>query len=115
MPSEEVRKRRATEADAKRNTIVRPGDVLKRELDLLESLSTGDEIHFTDGTIWCCTFQRWFEDDPNAIVVLVPKSFAQLKEDEWSQHTYFPSDFKSLLIDAVKGGASVKKGVGLAH
>jgi len=79
------------------------------DLELFENLSTGDEIHFTDGTIWSCTSMGWSGSEE--LVVFVPMSFKKLADnDGWCQHTFFPEDVKSLLFDAVKGGAQIIKG-----
>ena len=81
------------------------------DLELFESISTGDEIHFTDGAIWSCTLRGWSES--TNMVVFVPMSFEQLQNDGWCKDYFFPDDIKSILYDAINGGAKIIKSVGL--
>jgi hypothetical protein len=79
---------------------------------------TGDEIHFTDGTIWSVVL---FSDlyplltmEENT-VIFVPMSFEQMKEQGYVKDYYFSNDVKGVLKDALKGGAKIVRGVGLAN
>lgn len=76
---------------------------------------TGDEIHFTDGTIWSCLLYSSLiilpEED---CVVFIPMSFKNWLDDEFVRHFYFVDEVKPLLKDALKGGAKIVRGVGLA-
>ena len=78
---------------------------------------TGDEIHFTDGTIWSVVL---FSDlwplltmEENT-VIFVPMSFEQMREQGFVKDYFFISDVKGVLEDALKGGAKIVRGVGLA-
>ena len=68
---------------------------------------TGDEIHFTDGTIWSCTFRSSYED----MVVFVACGFKDISN--YCGEIFWPEDVKPLIIDAIHGGAKIVKGVGL--
>jgi hypothetical protein len=77
---------------------------------------TGDEIHFTDGTIWSVVL---FSDlyplltmEENT-VIFVPMSFEQGKEQGYVKDYYFSNDVKGVLKDALKGGAKIVRGVGV--
>jgi hypothetical protein len=77
---------------------------------------TGDEIHFTDGTIWSVLL---FSDlyplltmEENT-VIFVPMSFEQGKEQGYVKDYYFSNDVKGVLKDALKGGAKIVRGVGV--
>jgi len=83
------------------------------DLELFENLSTGDEIHFTDGTIWSCTSMGWSGSEE--LVAFVPMSFKQIQDGEWCKDYFFPGDLKCVVFDAVKGGAKIIKGVGLKN
>ena len=72
---------------------------------------TGDEIHFTDGTIWSCTNMGWGDLSE---VVFAPMSFEQIKEEGFVQDYFFPETVKPVIIDAFKGGAKLVKGVALS-
>ena len=41
------------------------------------------------------------------MVVFVPMSLKQLEEDGWCKDYFFPEDVKSILRDAIKGGAQI--------
>jgi len=69
---------------------------------------TGDEIHFTDGTVWSCTFLSRFE----GVVVFVACAFKDIPQ--YCVRDFFPDDVKPLILDAIKGGAKILKGVGIA-
>lgn len=86
--------------------------IVEDELDKLMDIGTGDEVHFTDGSIWCCNLLSWTKDD-KGYVVFCPCSFQDLREGKEHPKYYFPSELKSLLVDAVKGGAKIIQGVGL--
>jgi len=43
------------------------------------------------------------------MVVFVPMSLKQLEEDGWCEDYFFPDDVKSILRDAIKGGAQIIK------
>jgi hypothetical protein len=85
---------------------------VKAEIEKLMEIGTGDEIHFTDGSIWCCNLLQWTESDPG-YVIFCPCSFEEIRQGNQPDKYYFPSELKSLLIDAVKGGAKIEQGVGL--
>jgi len=72
-----------------------------------EDISIGDQIQFTDGTIWTCALRGWGGDTD--MVVFVPMSLKQLEEDGWCKDYFFPDDVKSILRDAIKGGAQIIK------
>jgi len=72
-----------------------------------ENISTGDQIQFTDGTIWTCALRGWGGDTD--MVVFAPMSLKQLEEDGWCKDYFFPDDVKSILRDAIKGGAQIIK------
>ena len=77
---------------------------------------TGDEIHFTDGTIWSVLL---FSDlypllsMESKEVIFVPMSFEQMREQGFVKDYYFINDMKGVLIDALKGGAKIVRGVGV--
>lgn len=77
---------------------------------------TGDEIHFTDGTIWSLLL---FSDlypllsMESKEVIFVPMSFEQMREQGFVKDYYFINDMKGVLIDALKGGAKIVRGVGV--
>lgn len=77
---------------------------------------TGDEIHFTDGTIWSLLL---FSDlyplltMESKEVIFVPMSFEQMREQGFVKDYYFVSDVKGVLKDALKGGAKIVRGVGV--
>ncbi len=77
---------------------------------------TGDEIHFTDGTIWSLLL---FSDlypllsMESKEVIFVPMSFEQMRERGFVKDYYFINDMKGVLIDALKGGAKIVRGVGV--
>jgi hypothetical protein len=76
---------------------------------------TGDEIHFTDGTIWSCLLYSSLIISPEAdCVVFIPMSFKNWLDDKFVRDYYFVDEVKSLLKDALKGGAKIVRGVGLA-
>ena len=78
---------------------------------------TGDEIHFTDGTIWSLLL---FSDlypllsMESKEVIFVPMSFEQMREQGFVKDYFFISDVEGVLKDALKGGAKIVRGVGLA-
>ena len=77
---------------------------------------TGDEIHFTDGTIWSVLL---FSDlypllsMESKEVIFVPMSFEQMREQGFVKDYFFISDVKGVLKDALKGGAKIVRGVGV--
>lgn len=77
---------------------------------------TGDEIHFTDGTIWSVLL---FSDlypllsMESKEVIFVPMSFEQMREQGFVKDYYFSNDVKGVLKDALKGGAKIVRGVGV--
>lgn len=78
---------------------------------------TGDEIHFTNGTIWSLLL---FSDlyplltmEENT-VIFVPMSFEQMREKGFVKDYYFLNDVEGVLKDALKGGAKIVRGVGVA-
>ncbi len=77
---------------------------------------TGDEIHFTDGTIWSLLL---FSDlypllsMESKEVIFVPMSFEQMREQGFVKDYFFISDVKGVLKDALKGGAKIVRGVGV--
>ena len=77
---------------------------------------TGDEIHFTDGTIWSCLLLSSLRPISRKAdcVVFIPMSFKNWLDGEFVSHPYFVDEVKSLLKDALKGGAKIVRGVGLA-
>ena len=76
---------------------------------------TGDEIHFTDGTIWSCLLYSSLIISPEAdCVVFIPMSFKNWLDDKFVRDYYFVDEVKSLLKDALNGGAKIVRGVGLA-
>ena len=78
---------------------------------------TGDEIHFTDGTIWSCLLWsqlRMISDDQDC-VIFIPISFQQWLAQEPVYNEYFSAEVGSLIKDALKGGAKIVRGVGLAN
>jgi hypothetical protein len=77
---------------------------------------TGDEIHFTDGTIWSCLWWSSLRPiSPEAdCVVFIPMSFKNWLNDEFVSDPYFADEVRPLLTDALKGGAKIVRGVGLA-
>jgi len=77
---------------------------------------TGDEIHFTDGAIWSCLLYsslRYISPEEDC-VVFIPISFKRWLDGEFVSHPYFLDEVNSLLKDALKGGAKIVRGVGLA-
>jgi len=70
---------------------------------------TGDEIHFTDGTIWYCGFHERFKNE----VVFYLSSFEELKYMGYSNNYLLAYEVQSVVIDAIKGGAKIVRGVGL--
>ncbi len=77
---------------------------------------TGDEIHFTDGTIWSCLWWSSLRPiSPEAdCVVFIPMSFKNWLNDEFVSDPYFADEVRPLLTDALKGGAKIVRGVGSA-
>lgn len=77
---------------------------------------TGDEIHFTDGTIWSCLW--WSSLIPISpeedCVVFISISFKRWLDGEFVSDPYFVDEVRPLLKDALKGGAKIVRGVGLA-
>ena len=77
---------------------------------------TGDEIHFTDGTIWSVLL---FSDlypllsMESKEVIFVPMSFEQMREQGFVKDYFFISDVEGVLKDALKGGAKIVRGVGV--
>lgn len=76
---------------------------------------TGDEIHFTDGTIWSVLL---FSDlyplltmEENT-VIFVRMSFEQMREQGRGEYCFL-NDVKGVLKDALKGGAKIVRGVGV--
>lgn len=81
-------------------------------------LYTGDEIHFTDGTIWSLLlFSDLYPDftmeGDEEEIILIPKSFEQMKEQPLVKDYYFWNDVQGVLKDALNGGAKIVRGVGL--
>lgn len=79
---------------------------------------TGDEIHFTNGAIWSLLlFTDLYPLFNNAMeentVIFVPMSFEQMRERGFVKDYYFINDMKGVLIDALKGGAKIVRGVGV--
>jgi hypothetical protein len=77
---------------------------------------TGDEIHFTDGTIWSCLLYSSLrpispEEDKDC-VVFISMSFKRWLDGEFVRHPYFVDEVRPLLKDALKGGAKIVRGVG---
>jgi len=69
---------------------------------------TGDEIHFTDGTVWYCgEYQNY--------VVFFTRSFKELKDMGYFDNYLLAYEVKSVVIDAIKGGAKIVRGVGLVN
>lgn len=87
--------------------ICKSGRKGQKNMKEFENISTGDQIQFTDGTIWTCTLRGWGGDTD--MVVFVPMSLKQLEEDGWCKDYFFPDDVKSILRDAIKGGAQIIK------
>ena len=88
-----------------------------REIEYEEGVPcTGDEIHFTDGTIWSLLL---FSDlypllsMESKEVIFVPMSFEQMREQGFVKDYFFISDVKGVLKDALKGGAKIVRGVGV--
>lgn len=87
-----------------------------REIEYEEGVPyTGDEIHFTDGTIWSVLS---FSDlyplltmEENA-VIFVPMSFEQMRKQGRGEYCFL-NDVKGVLKDALKGGAKIVRGVGV--
>ena len=84
--------------------------------DDYDNIETGDEIHLTSGEVWSCVFSTCGPIDLG--VHFVKGSFAEAREHgdfvaNSCEKLYAPS-VKDLIIDAVKGGAKIHKGVGLA-
>jgi hypothetical protein len=77
---------------------------------------TGDEIHFTDGAIWSCLpWSSLIPISPDEdCVVFIPISFKRWLDGEFVSDPYFVDEVKPLLKDALKGGAKIVRGVGLA-
>jgi hypothetical protein len=76
---------------------------------------TGDEIHFTDGTIWSCLLYSSLIILPEGdCVVFIPISFKRWLDGEFVGDPYFVDEVRPLLKDALKGGAKIVRGVGLA-
>lgn len=77
---------------------------------------TGDEIHFTNGAIWSLLLftdlYPLFTMEENT-VIFVPMSFEQMREQGFVKDYYFINDMKGVLIDALKGGAKIVRGVGV--
>ena len=79
---------------------------------------TGDEIHFTDGTIWSVLlfsdlYPFFTMEGDEKEVILIPVSFEQMRERGFVKDYYFINDMKGVLIDALKGGAKIVRGVGV--
>ena len=76
---------------------------------------TGDEIHFTDGTIWSVLS---FSDLHPLLtmventVIFVPMSFEQIRKQGRGEYCFL-NDVKGVLKDALKGGAKIVRGVGV--
>ena len=80
---------------------------------------TGDEIHFTDGTIWSVLlfsdlYPFFTMEGDEKEVILIPMSFEQMKEQGFVKDYYFVNDVKGVLKDALKGGAKTVTGAGVA-
>ncbi len=80
---------------------------------------TGDEIHFTDGTIWSLLlfsdlYPLLTMEGGEKEVILIPLSFEQMKEQGFVKDYYFLNDVEGVLKDALKGGAKIVRGVGVA-
>lgn len=80
---------------------------------------TGDEIHFTDGTIWSLLLfsdlYPLLSSMESKEVIFVPMSFEQMREQGFVKDYYFPNDVKGVLKDALKGGAKIVRGVGVKN
>lgn len=78
-------------------------------------ISTGDEIHLTNGDIWSCIPRKMGSTDLG--IWFVNQSFESAREDgEFSivgVEMIPASVMKGLLHDAVLGGAKIVKGAGL--
>lgn len=78
-------------------------------------ISTGDEIHLTNGDIWSCVPRQMGSTDLG--VWFINQSFESAREDgEFSivgVELIPASVMRGLLHDAVMGGAKIVKGVGL--
>ncbi len=78
---------------------------------------TGDEIHFTNGTIWSVLlFSNLYEllTMEEDTVIFVPMSFRKMREqDGFVKDYYFVSDVEGVLKDALKGGAKIVRRVGV--
>jgi len=87
-----------------------------REIEYEEGVPyTGDEIHFTDGTIWSVLS---FSDLHPLLtmkentVIFVPMSFEQIRKQGRGEYCFL-NDVKGVLKDALKGGAKIVRGVGV--
>lgn len=79
---------------------------------------TGDEIHFTNGTIWSLLlfsdlYPLLTMEGGEKEVILIPLSFEQMKEQGFVKDYYFLNDVEGVLKDALKGGAKIVRGVGV--
>lgn len=79
---------------------------------------TGDEIHFTDGTIWSVLlfsdlYPFFTMEGDEKEVIFVPMSFEQMREQGFVKDYFFISDVEGVLKDALKGGAKIVRGVGV--
>jgi hypothetical protein len=80
---------------------------------------TGDEIHFTNGTIWSLLlfsdlYPLLTMEGGEKEVILIPMSFEQMREQGFVKDYYFLNDVEGVLKDALKGGAKIVRGVGVA-
>ncbi len=87
-----------------------------REIEYEEGVPyTGDEIHFTDGTIWSVlTFSDLYPllTMKKIKVIFVPMSFEQIRKQGRGEYCFL-NDVKGVLKDALKGGAKIVRGVGV--
>lgn len=90
-----------------------------REIEYEEGVPyTGDEIHFTNGTIWSLLlfsdlYPLLTMEGGEKEVILIPLSFEQMKEQGFVKDYYFLNDVEGVLKDALKGGAKIVRGVGV--
>ena len=87
-----------------------------REIEYEEGVPyTGDEIHFTDGTIWSVLS---FSDLHPLLtmventVIFVPMSFEQIRKQGRGEYCFL-NNVKGVLKDALKGGAKIVRGAGV--
>ena len=78
-----------------------------------DDLFTMDEIHFTSGAIWSCVLERHTPDIE--FIIFIKGSFAEAEEKGFSWRSDERIDaetVKDIILDALKGGAKIVKGVG---